>query len=323
MVFFVLIVFAIFMATCSFSNKKTDTAKISGQQDTTLFSGDSAYSYLKSQVDMGPRVPGSQAHNLCADYLESHLHRFCDSVIVQNARVKTFDSVNLDISNFVGIFNPESKRRILLLAHWDCRPWADQDVDPENRKTAVDGANDGASGVAVLMELARIMHDKRPNIGVDILFVDAEDWGDSSGDEESENTWALGTQYWTANMHRDPSEYSYGILLDMVGTSGAKFKKEFYSEYYASDILALVWQTAAECGYADYFVQERGGGITDDHVFVMKADIPCIDIIDQNDKTGDTGFFPGWHTTHDDMGYISASTLNAVGATLERLIYKY
>jgi hypothetical protein len=221
--------------------------------------------------------------------------------------------------NIIAEINPQAEQRILLLAHWDCRPWADSDPNTENHNKAVMGANDGASGVGVLMEIARALQINKPKIGVDILLVDDEDWGDHNGDE---NTWALGTQYWAKNMHRNGYRPMYGILLDMVGDSNASFYHEYYSTTYAKGIVQEVWKVAQKLGYGDYFISQQGGAITDDHLFVNKAGIPCINIIDMRHDSPN-GFFPHWHTVNDTLENINPATLKAVGQTVLTLIYNY
>ena len=265
------------------------------------FNADSAYAFITAQCDFGPRVPGTEAHRLTGDYLAGKLRGYGAVVTEQRMELTTFDGTGIDARNIIGEFNPSASRRILLLAHWDCRPWADNDPKVENRKRPVPGANDGASGVGVLLEVARQMSLKQPSVGIDILFVDAEDWGDSGGGEE---TWALGTQYWTKNPHKLGYRPMFGILLDMVGAEDARFAREYFSMQYARGIVDEVWKIAQESGYGNYFSNEYGGAVTDDHVFVNRAGIPCIDIIDQNNSTG-TGFFEEWHTISDTPAVIS------------------
>lgn len=282
-------------------------------QSVPQFDADSAYGFTAAQCEFGPRVPGTEAHKQCGDMLERKLTGWADNVIVQNAPVTTFDGKKLTARNIIAQFNPEVEGRILLLAHWDCRPWADQDPDPSRRKEPVMGANDAASGVAVLLEIARQMHDVKPGLGVDILLTDVEDWGN----ENEDDTWALGTQYWAAHPHVNGYSPMYGILLDMVGAQGAQFAPEYYSMNFAPNVVKNVWDKAKKAGYGNYFPFVDGGGVTDDHVPVNRAGIPCIDIIDMRNA----GFFDAWHTTHDTMDNIDRNTLKAVGQTLLQLIY--
>lgn len=285
---------------------------------TVVFDGNNAYNLVKQQCDFGPRVPGTPAHGKCAQWLEQQLGQYCDSVIVQEGIVTTFDRKKLNIKNFVGSFNPAQKDRILLLAHWDCRPWADNDPDPAKQREPVMGANDAASGVAVLLELARLMKEKKPSIGVDILLVDAEDWG-TDGDEDS---WALGTQYWAEHPHVKGYTAQFGILLDMVGARGAQFNKEYMSMQFAGSVVNQVWRTAQESGFDNYFISSILGSVTDDHIVVNEMGIKCIDIIDMRND-GDTGFFEGWHTTGDTLDKIDSNVLKAVGQTVANVVYSY
>lgn len=281
------------------------------------FNGMNAFNLVKAQCDFGPRVPGTPAHSKCAEWLEQSLRKSCDTVIVQEGQVTTFDGKTLNIKNLVGSFNPGNSDRILLLAHWDCRPWADNDPDPANHQEPVMGANDAASGVAVLLELARLMKNKKPNIGVHILLVDAEDWGSN----DVEESWALGTQYWAKNPHVAGYTARFGILLDMVGAKGARFYMEYQSMEYAPNVVAEVWDVAQKSGYGSYFDSNGGGGVTDDHIVINEmAGIKCIDIIDMRQ---DGGFFAGWHTVDDTINWIDQNTLKAVGQVVANVVYSY
>ena len=307
---------------CSSTSK---SEKIAQDTDTVAaapvsFNADSAYAFVQRQCQFGPRVPGTDAHRRCGDYLVSTLKSYGTTVIEQTGKVTTFDGVNLPLRNIIAQINADAETRILLLAHWDCRPWADKDPDPAKRRTPVMGANDAASGVAVLLEMARAMQDKLPNIGVDIMLVDVEDWGDDEGGND--DSWALGTQYWARNMHQQGYHPMYGILLDMVGAADASFLQEYYSMQYAPAVVREVWRIAAALGHSNRFISKPGGGINDDHLPVNRAGVPCIDIIDMR-MDSQYGFFAGWHTTDDVMRHISPATLGAVGETLLTLIYSY
>ena len=313
---------AMMVAACGNGNNATTSSNENNNAAKTIdvqFNADSAYNYVKQQCDMGPRVPGTPAHEQCAQWLTSQLRRWCDTVIVQQAPVVTFDGTALNCKNIVGTFNPAATDRVLLLAHWDCRPWADNDPDPSLRQQPVMGANDAASGTAVILELARLMAQQRPEVGVDLLLVDVEDWGEN----ENEDSWALGTQHWANNPHVAGYRANCGILLDMVGTRGARFTQEYFSKQYAQGVIDMVWKTASQSGFGSYFINQDGGAITDDHVMVNRlAGIPTIDIIDMR-LDSDTGFFDGWHTTHDTLDQIDPATLRAVGQTLVNLIYNW
>lgn len=304
---------------CSSANGKTEHTAQPKVETKVEFNGDSAYAYVAAQCDFGPRVPNTKAHKACGEWLVQELSKR-GKVITQDITLDAYDGTKLEVRNIICQINPDTTRRVLLLAHWDCRPWADDDPNPAKRKEPVMGANDGASGAGVLLEAARVLSEKC-KIGVDILLVDAEDWGDSEG-ADSQNTWALGTQYWVKNMHRPGYRPMFGILLDMVGTKNAVFRQEYFSMQHAQQIMDIVWKEAIKSGYGRYFSTAQGGAITDDHYFVNEAGIPCIDIIDQNSVTG-TGFFEQWHTTDDTMTHISAETLKAVGQTVVNVIMKY
>lgn len=274
-----------------------------------LFSADSAYSYLARQVDFGPRVPGSASHESCGRWLESELRRHGATVTVQEVTLTAFDGTPLPSRNILGQFNPEASDRTLLLAHWDTRPWADEDPVEANRKKPVPGANDGASGVAVLLEMARVLGGSGTDKGIDILFVDSEDYG-TEGDDMS---WALGARYFAEHPPVEGYRPSRAILLDMVGGEHAVFRREYFSQRQASDLVDAVWAAAARAGYGDRFVNEQGGAITDDHLEFLKMGIPAIDIIAFSPETG---FPPTWHTLSDNMDHIDRGSLEAVGVTV-------
>ncbi|MEI6575739.1 MAG: M28 family peptidase [Bacteroidota bacterium] len=311
--------------SCGEKKAKTvssETAKVSQGIPTPDFNADSAYHYTDKQVGFGPRVPNTEAHNKCASYLVNKLKSFKWEVIVQKAKVRTYDNFTLNIQNIIGSINPDAADRILLCSHWDSRPYADEDPDPANHKKPVPAANDGASGVGILLELARQLTIKNPGVGVDVVFLDAEDWGETSRTgAQNEDSWCLGTQYWAKNPHKLNYKARFGILLDMVGAEGATFMKEQSSLIYAPDVVANVWSTAAQLGFSNYFIDENGGGVTDDHIYINRIlNIPTIDIIHM-DRTGQHSFFEYWHTTKDDMSHIDPKTLDAVGKTLLGVVY--
>lgn len=287
------------------------------------FEADSAYAYVARQLDFGPRVPGSAAQKEAAAWLAGELSRHGAEVTVQEGHVSAYDGTLLPIRNIIGSYNPDARRRILLVAHWDSRHIADQDADPQKRTRPVPAANDGASGVGVLLEIARQLGHRTPDTGIDIFLTDAEDYGapDSWTQPHKEEHWALGTQYWCRRPHRADYQASFGILLDMVGAADATFYREYFSHHFAGDIVDKVWKTARELGHGQYFVDRTGGAITDDHYFINTlTGIPAIDIIDTR-PDAESAFFPYWHTTEDTLDKISPQTLRAVGETLLHLIY--
>ncbi len=320
-----IIALSLFSYSCSAGSteNKSENDSISAPSlQKAVFNADSAYNYVKAQVDFGPRVPGTKGHDYCADYIVSELKRHnADSVIEQKAEIKAYNGDLLPINNIMGRYNLSAKKRVLLVAHWDTRPWADNESRKEDRERPVPGANDGASGVGVLLEVARQFNIKRPEIGVDILFTDAEDYGCIEGWGVSEETWALGVQYWIKNMPYEKDNLPvYGILLDMVGGLDARFHREYYSEQYASGVIDKVWSIAVASGYGHIFINRPAGGIIDDHIFINRAGIPCIDIVECMNP-GTRSFPPTWHTLNDDMSSIDRNSLKAVGLTVLNTVY--
>ncbi|MFV0471070.1 MAG: M28 family peptidase [Paludibacteraceae bacterium] len=304
--------------SCGNSKKKAIAENDAKKNSIPLFIADSAYQYIKKQVDFGPRVPNTPQHVACGNYLEQKLNDFGAKVYTQHLDATAFDGTILKAKNIIGSYNISATSRILLFAHWDTRPWADNDPDKSNHTTPILGANDGASGVGVLMEIARNLGRQSPNIGIDIAFFDAEDYGSTASND---NSWCLGTQYWAKNPHVQGYNARYGILLDMVGATKAVFYREQISDYYAKHVVDNVWSQAAALGFGQYFINEAGNGVTDDHLFVNTIrGIPSIDII-QFDRNTSTGFGSYWHTTNDTMENIDKNTLQAVGTTLMQVIY--
>ncbi|MCM1483633.1 MAG: M28 family peptidase [Muribaculaceae bacterium] len=286
------------------------------------FNADTAYSYVDRQVSFGPRVPGTEGHRVCAEFIKDVLKaNGVDTIIEQTAEVEAFNGDKLNILNIMGRFAPEAKERLLIVAHYDTRPWADNETDVSRHRQPILGANDGASGVGVMLELSRALGHVSPGIGVDLLFVDAEDYGDSDGWNSNEDTWCLGTQYWVKNMpYGSDTKPLYGIVLDMVGGTDAVFHREYTSDRVAKGVNDKVWNIAALSGYDHKFINSTGGGIVDDHLFINRAGIPCIDIVECNNPT--TGAFPTtWHTLNDDMAHIDRESLQAVGQVVMNVIY--
>lgn len=290
--------------------------------NTVTFDADSAYSYIEKQVSFGPRVPNTPAHTLCADYLAAELERHGAKIYVQEAVLTAYNGDKLNAKNIIGAFNPEKTRRILLFAHWDSRPYADHDPDEANHRKPIDGADDGGSGVGVLLEIARQIKKNDPGIGIDIIFFDAEDYGTPEFVKDyKSDTWCLGSQFWAKNPHVPNYRAEYGILLDMVGSRGATFYKEQISVQYAARYVEKVWSTARELGYGKYFINAPGGAVTDDHQYVIQGlRIPCLDIINYAPDRP-TGFGVYWHTQDDTMENIDRETLKAVGETVLTVIY--
>ena len=285
------------------------------------FSADSAYAMVSAQLAYGPRIPGSQAAANCAAMLANQLRRWCDTVILQPFTATLWDASRAKGLNIIGSINPTAQKRILLAAHWDSRLWADHDANEALQNNPVPGANDGASGSAVLVEMARAMSQMPPSVGVDFILFDLEDQGQPEwADGYTDNTWCLGSQYWAENPHTPFYSAVYGILLDMVGTAeGPRFTKEQVSRTYAPGLTDKLWSVAAALGYGSMFVNTKTDPILDDHLYVNQIlGIPMVDIV-QNSPT--TSFFTHWHTTTDNLDAISPLTLEAVATVVMKTIY--
>ncbi len=305
------------------SNKKSSEAAATEARVVPTFDADSAYSYVDKQVAFGYRIPNTPEHVATANYLAAELERHGAAVTVQEAVVEAYDGTKLHAFNIIGAFAPEKRNRVLLCAHWDSRPYADHDADHDNHRHPIDGANDGASGVGVLLEIARQLGKLPIRVGVDIILFDAEDYGQPEfyqGAGDSSRSWALGSQYWSRRPHKLGYSARYGILLDMVGAKGAQFARERYSMQFAPWLVERVWNEAATLGYGNYFVDADGGYVLDDHIYVNAAGVPTIDIIQYNPKS-ESGFYEHWHTVNDTMEGIDKNTLKAVGQTVLSVIY--
>lgn len=293
------------------ARQESEQATADSVAQRATFNADSAMCYLRAQTAFGPRVPNTEAHRRCAAWLRAELRRHGAEVLTQPMTLTAFDGTRLQAVNIMGSYNPSATDRLLLMAHWDTRPWADEDADTARHSQAPDGANDGASGVAVLLEVARQLAAARPSRGIDILFADAEDWGSHSDDA----SWALGARYFVEHPIRDGYRPAQVILLDMVGSPATRFHREYHSQQSAPQLMDSIWNTAAASGFADWFVNAPGGAVTDDHVQFIRAGIPAIDIIGFNPDTG-SGFAPTWHTSADNVSNISPEPMRAVGQTL-------
>jgi len=312
------------LASCSTPDKKTDTPPelpvVKNVVQVPDFNADSTYSFIKTQVDFGPRVPSTKAHEKCAEWYINKLKSYGLAVHVQEGTVTDYENRSMKIKNIMGSFNPGSKARIVLFSHWDSRRIADDDSVRKNE--AIDGADDGASGCGVMLEVARQIAKVSPQIGVDVMFLDAEDTGEPHSlamAKHTEDAWCLGTQYWTKNL---PPDYHprFGILLDMVGAKNATFPMEANSMAFASDYVKKIWQEAADIGFSNFFLYTEDGQITDDHFYINRdAKIPTVDIINYNSVTG--GFGSYHHTHADNMSIIDRNTLKGVGQTLLQVIY--
>jgi hypothetical protein len=279
--------------------------------DVPAFSADSAYAYLKTQVEFGPRDPGSEGHAMALAYFTEELRRRSGGqVYVQRFQAAGYDET-LNLANVIAAFNPTAETRIMLCAHWDTRPRADKETDPSIASKPILGANDGASGVAVLLELARIFEANPPPIGVDLVLFDGEDYGV----ESDLDRYFLGSRHWAANPPVPGYMPRFAILLDMVGGKNARFPKEGFSMNYAPLVVEQVWAIAAEKGHSGMFIDEQIAPIADDHMILnQNYGLPTIDIIH-------APFPDHWHTLQDDLDAIDPATLGAVGEILIELLY--
>lgn len=308
---------------CSSDNGDQILTFIDRNEEPPEFKADSTYQYIDKQVSFGPRNPGSEGHVRARRFLEQKLEEYAgsDSVYLQPFTHTGYEGDTYKMNNIIASFRPEMDDRIMLMAHWDTRPRAERESDDRLRQEPIPGADDGASGVGVLLELARLFSNRPPPIGVDIIFFDGEDFG-HEGDLEN---YFLGSRYWSENPPVPGYHPRFGILLDMVGAANAVFPKEGFSVQYARHVVEQVWPLAQEMGYEQYFPDKNGSSIADDHWIINRnTDIPTINIIHHKPpdsrKGGST--FPGhWHTHDDNMDIISTETLQAVGDILVELVY--
>jgi hypothetical protein len=288
------------------------------------FNPDTAYHFIEQQVALGPRVPNTEPHRKAAEMFLAIFRRYGWEVQAQDFEAIAYNGTILKSRNIIASYNPEAKRRILLGAHWDTRPYADMDEDKSRHREPINGANDGGSGVGVLLEIARVIAQdslKIKHIGIDIILFDSEDYGQPEDEQQvafKKDSWCLGSQYWAKNKHKEGYSAYYGILLDMVGAKDARFLLEGHSMEYAPSVVKKVWEVGRQLGFEKYFVYETTASLIDDHLYVNQlAGIPMIDII-QYEK-GAFGSF--WHTHKDNMDIISKETLYAVGKTLLQVLY--
>ena len=313
----------VLLLLCVSCVKQQQSSTTNSQLST--FSADSAYTYIAQQLAFGARVPGTQAHEACGDWLLSELARHGAQVKNQHGTMTNYAGKPQTIRNIVAILEGNTSHAILLCAHWDCRPWSDEEELYEDRFEPVMGANDGASGVGVILEMVRQLSIRKSKgefiPTVQVVFFDCEDMGTPAHftGSQRDHTWCLGSQYWAQQLKIQNSKFkiNYGVLLDMVGDPSATFPKEYFSMQYASGYVEQLWRTAQRLGYGRYFVQQATYyPITDDHYYVSTiAGIPCVDIIDYKTNT-ETGFAEWWHTQHDDIQNINKQTLQAVGETV-------
>jgi hypothetical protein len=306
-----------FASSCTEEEEKPTTKSNNTKSsvvETPEFNADSAYAFVAKQVAFGPRTPNSNAARKNAKWMADFFRKLGWEVTIQHDFVTAYDGVELEMNNIIAKYNPSAKKRIQFSAHWDTRPWADQ--DNERTDEPIDGANDGASGVGVIMEMARVITSDSLETGIDVVLFDIEDYGKSG----YENSYCYGSQYWYANYNPNQIKPEFGVNLDMVGDPNAQFTYEGFSMQYARRYLDIIWKAAKDLGHEKYFVNSMDGEIIDDHYWVNKVGIPCVDVIHRHPQT--RGFAESWHTHDDNMDNISKKTLQVVGETMLQVIYR-
>jgi Zn-dependent M28 family amino/carboxypeptidase len=276
---------------------------------STGFNGNAAYNYAKAQVDFGPRVPGTPAAKQAGDWIIRQMRARADTVIVQSFTYTTADGKKLPLRNILARFRPELPERVLYVTHWDSRPKSESAGTEAEKKMPVPGANDGASGVGMFVALGDVLKKTKPNVGVDLLFTDGEDYGEFGPPEVDV---LIGSKYFAAHPPSPGYKPLYGVLWDMIGDKDLRIPYEMISFQQAPEVVSRVWQTAADLGYGDIFVQESGGEVIDDHVPLLKSGLRVIDVIDLT--------YPPHHTPHDTMDKISAKSLATVGDVATALV---
>jgi hypothetical protein len=287
----------------------------------TAFNADSAYSYTKQQVAFGPRVPGTPGAVKAGDWIVAMMKQRADTVIEQRWTHKTLKGDSIPLRNIFARFRPQATQRILYITHWDTRPMADSDPVLGNRTTPILGANDGAAGVGLFIALGDVLKKTPPNVGVDLLFVDGEDYGASFSPPYSDVL--LGSQYFVQHLPSPNYKPIFGVLWDMIGDENLNILQEAKSAVAAPEIVNRVWQKAAELGYSKYFIAQPGQDVTDDHVPFIEHGFRMIDVIDLDyGPLGANGAAnPSYHhTLQDTMDHVSAKSLQIVGDVAVALI---
>lgn len=270
------------------------------------FDGATAFGYLQTQVAFGPRIPNTAPHDSCGAWLLAQLRRSADTVVVQDFTVTTKKGEHLHLRNYLARFKPQATDRVLYLAHWDTRPHADQDQNLGNQRQPVPGANDGASGVAVLLGVADALKKKAPTWGVDLLLVDGEDYGEFVDVDSAYSDVLMGSRYFAQHQ---PAGYPplFAVLFDMVGAKGLQIPYEQYSQAFAPEVVDRVWRVADSLGYRGVFLHQAGPALIDDHTMLQHAGIHAIDVVDFD------GYHAYWHTIEDTVDKVSATSLQIVG----------
>lgn len=309
------------MVTLAISCNRKENVKFTFTEkgrEVPAFRADSAYKFVEKQLENGPRIPNTEAHKKTRDFIVDKLRQYAGNnyVFIQEFKSEAYGE-DLELYNIIAAFNPTATDRIMLSAHWDTRPRADEDAN--NPDVPIDGADDGGSGVGVLLELARVFSENMPPVGVDVVLFDGEDYGF----KDDLDKYFIGSRYWAKNPPVPGYKPRFGILLDMVGSKDAVFYKEKYSMSIAPGLVNEIWDIAHKKGFKELFPKETGGPILDDHYIVYNdARIPMIDIIHHTvNKDGRVQFPKHWHTHNDNLDIIGTNTLDAVGQVLLEFIF--
>jgi Zn-dependent M28 family amino/carboxypeptidase len=287
----------------------------------TDFDANVAMNYTKEQLAFGPRVPGTPAARKAGDWITSMMRQRADTVIEQRWTHRTVDGKELPLRNILARFNPSAQNRILYVTHWDTRPTADEDPVLGNRDTPIPGANDGAAGVGLFVALADALKKTPPNVGVDLLFVDGEDYGKSFDPPFADVL--IGSQYFADHLPTPDYRPIFGVLWDMIADKDLNILQEVNSVQKAPEVVSRVWETARELGYEKYFIPQVGQAITDDHIPLLEKGLHVIDVIDID--YGPLNSFgtpsPSYHhTLQDTIDKISVKSLQIVGDVALKVI---
>lgn len=300
---------------------KADLPKIE-LRPAPSFNADSAMALVSTQVHFGPRVPGTPPHKACGDWFVARLKNCGARVTEQRGVMPHLHGKDMPIRNIIASFGPDKTGRVLLCAHYDSRYMADRDTVEMNKP--ISGANDGASGVAILLELARLMAQDEPAIGVDLVLFDAEDQGRPEFPVDTinpEHYFCLGSRYWAKNPHVPNYNARYGVLLDMVGGKNAQFTLEYSSMQAAQVAMTNMWDIASVAGFGDRFSYRKTRPIINDHTYINEIrHLPTFIVIEFDPGTN-TNFYKHWHTQNDGLENMSSATLKAVGQTLTHVVY--
>ncbi|MFN8358525.1 MAG: M28 family peptidase [Candidatus Kapaibacterium sp.] len=298
-------------------NPKVEAPQTPAVDTIPKFDGQAAYTLVEKQLNFGARVPGTKAHLSCRDFLLGELRRLTDTAFLQTFKSEIYGK-QIQFSNIIGSYNPSSHKRVLLCAHWDSRPRSDQDPNPADTAKPCPAANDGASGVAVLLQMAERLRQKTPTIGIDIVLFDGEDYGY----EHDLSNYFIGSRHFAGNLPFYKPESA--ILIDLIGDKESVFRFEPSSFASNQQAMTKIWDIAARRGFSN-FKAEQGNGVSDDHDMLIQAKIPSIDIIDVN-LVGHVDSNPRrkyWHTSHDTIDNISIESLTSVGQCLLEYVYTY